>query len=118
MLQVLQDRVSTTLAAGATELLGATGIDVSGVSRLSFIIKNTGAANLTNLSLYWLDSNVTVAGDWSPADTSVYIPAPGTLAPGATLEVTIGDMSHFRMRLTATGTLGETVRLTVSATWG
>ncbi len=117
MLEIVQDKVSTVLGVGATELLGATGIDVSGYSKLSFILKNTGAANLTNLSLYWLDGSAT-AGDWSPADTSVYIPAPGTLAPGASLEVSIGDMAHTRMRLTTTGTVSETVRLTLSATWG
>lgn len=117
MLEVLQDRVSTTLGVGATEVLGATGIDVSGYSGVSFIIKNTGAANLTNLSVYWLDSNVTASGDWSPADASVYLPGAGTLAAGATLEVSITDMMHYRMRMTVTGTVSETVRLTLSATW-
>ena len=118
MIQIIKDRVVTTLGAGGTELLTANGVECAGWTRLSFIIKNTGAAPITNVQVRWLDSftvNVPPA-DWSPDDVGVFLIPPGTLAPGATIEYTITDLSRAKMRIIVTGTAGETIRLSLSAT--
>ena len=115
MFQILKDRVTTTLGVGETELLTPTGINVGGIVRLSFILMNSGAANITDVAVYWLDSN-TVA-DWSPRDVGVFLIPPGFLAPTTTIEYTITDISRAKMRITVTGTAGQTVRLSMSATW-
>jgi hypothetical protein len=114
MLQILKDRESTTLGAGPTELLTSSGIGVGGYQRLSFVLVNTGAADLTDLAVYWLDSYT--GTDWSPADEGAYLPA-GTLPAGDSVEITITDLSRAKMRIVVSGTAAETVRLTLSATW-
>jgi hypothetical protein len=121
-LDIVRDRVTTTLAAGPTELLGASGIDVKGYSRLSIILVNSGAAPITNISVYWLNSqNLTGGGDWTIPDVGVVIPASapygGILSAGQVIEYTITDISRVRMRLAVTGTAGQTVRLSLAATW-
>lgn len=114
MLQIVKDRETTILAAGATELLGASGLDVGSFDKLSFILFNTGGVALTNLSVYWLDG---YAGtDWSPADGGVFLPG-GVLNPGAGIEITVTDLVRAKMRMTVTGAAGQTVRLTLSASW-
>ena len=115
MLQILKNQAVTVLGAGPTELLTAGGVEVAGLERLSFILKNIGAAALTDLSVYWQDGPS--GSDWSPADSRVYLPA-GTLAPGDSVEITITELSSSRMRLTASGTAGQSVRLNLSAVWG
>lgn len=114
MLQVIKDRETTTLGAGPTELLTASGIEVGGYQRLSFVLVNTGAADLTDLAVYWLDSYT--GTDWSPADEGVYLPD-GTLPAGDSVEITVTDISRAKMRIVVTGTAAETVRLSISATW-
>jgi len=114
MLQILKDGASTILGIGATELLTASGIDISPYDKMSFIIKNTGAANLTNLSVYWLDSFTNT--DWSPADNAIALPG-GILIPGDTVEITVTDLSRTKMRMTVTGTNLETVGLTLAVVW-
>lgn len=119
MFQVLKDRVVTTLGVGPTDLLTSVGIAVGGISKVSFILANTGSSNITNVSVHWLDSNtVTVPPvDWSPPDVGVFLIPPGYLAPGMTIEYTITDITRAKMRLTVTGAAGQTVRLSMSATW-
>lgn len=114
MLQIIKDRVSTTLGAGPTELLTSSGIEVGGYQRLSFVLVNTGAADLTDLAVYWLDSYS--GTDWSPADEGAYLPN-STLPAGDSIEITVTDISRAKMRIVVTGTAGQTVRLSLSATW-
>lgn len=114
MLQIVVPGASYTLGAGPTEILGANGIDVGGYQRLSYIVLNTGAADLTEMAVYWADAYT--GSNWSPADEGIYFPNT-TLAPGQSVEITVTDISHARMRLVITGTAGQTLNLTLSAVW-
>lgn len=112
---ILQDRITTTLDAGATELLGATGISVADYDRISFVVKNLdGAAALTGLSVYWCDDSA--GTDWSPADGTIALVS-GTLAAGGTIEVLVTDLARQRMRIAVTGTAAKNVRLSLTCSW-
>lgn len=114
MLQILKDQETTTLGMGPTELLTPDGIEIGGYQRISFIVTNTGSADLTNLAVLWLDSYT--GSDWSAPDRGAYLPD-GTLPPGDAVEITVTDLSRAKMRIVVTGTAGETVRMSLSATW-
>ena len=116
MLVTAVSLATTILGSGETELLTSNGLDVSGYVRLSFILKNTGADNVTALAVYWATSPDGATADWSPPDQGVTLPL-GVLGPGETLDVTFTDLSRSLMRITATGTSGQSVRLTLSGTW-
>lgn len=110
-LEVIRKLADYTLVAGAPQELvgGASGIDVSGFNKLSFVLENTGLNPVTALDVFWSDDAAHT--QWSPRDASVTFVA---LAPGASIIVNFWDITSFGMRLSVTSANGTTVRLSMT----
>ncbi len=102
MFEVLKDRVSVPLGAGATELFSG---EVHYYDKLGVTVRAPAGSGLTNVSGYWSDDGA--GGMWSPADATITVGA--GLAQGVTIRFPLKDLCASRFKLTATGTEGHEV---------
>lgn len=98
---------TTLSAATATDLLSATGMDITAYDQVSVQLHNNGANPITALAVYW--SNDPAGSVWSAADASITLPG-GSLAAGAVLTIERTEVCFRRMRISVTSALGSTVK--------
>lgn len=109
----IEGQSSVLAAATPADIFGSTaGIDVLYCDRVTFMVTNAGANNLTDLDVYWsLDG---AGARFSLRDASINLVG-GVLAPGASFMFEKTDLAHSRMRVTAESTLGTTLTVDVVA---
>lgn len=108
----MENITTGTLGAGAsTELLGATGIDITLEDDVSFILHNTGVTNaIGTLAVYW--SNDPTGTLWSVADADV-VAGFSSIAQSSSFGFERRGVVRRRMRIVVTSASGTTYALHV-----